>query len=72
MRTITLVIAWTIVALPLGWGVYQSVRKAMPLFNAPSKPIQESSLDSRLVSGLAKDGLRTDLNACSGNLLPVI
>ena len=72
MRTITLVIAWTIVALPLGWGVYQSVRKAMPLFSAPSKPNQESSLDSRLVSGLAKDGLRTDLNACSGNLLPVI
>ncbi len=40
MRTITLVIAWTVVALPLGWGVYQSVQKAMPLFNTQSTPIQ--------------------------------
>jgi hypothetical protein len=25
-------IAWLVVALPLGWGVYQSVVKSLPLF----------------------------------------
>ncbi len=32
---------WVLVSLPLGWGLYQSVQKAMPLFqgvNAPAKP----------------------------------
>lgn len=24
--------AWLVVALPLGWGVYQSVVKSLPLF----------------------------------------
>ncbi len=33
MKTITLVIAWTWIAVPLGWGVYQSVQKSMPLFS---------------------------------------
>jgi hypothetical protein len=31
MKHIKLVIAWTWVALPLGWGVYQSVQKSLPL-----------------------------------------
>jgi hypothetical protein len=30
--------AWLIVALPLGWGLYQSVIKSKPLFNAASAP----------------------------------
>ncbi len=27
-----IVIAWLVVVLPLGWGVYQSVVKSLPLF----------------------------------------
>ncbi len=38
MKRITLVIAWTWIAVPLGWGVYQSVQKSMPLFNGQSEP----------------------------------
>lgn len=29
-----LVLTWLLVALPLGWGVTQSVKKAMPLLQA--------------------------------------
>ena len=29
---IKLIIAWLWIAVPLGWGVYQSVMKSMPLF----------------------------------------
>lgn len=29
---LAIALAWVIVALPLGWGVYQSVVKALPLF----------------------------------------
>jgi len=28
--------AWIVVALPLGWGVYQSVVKSIPLFRSTS------------------------------------
>ena len=38
MKNISLVIAWTWIAVPLGWGVYQSVQKSMPLFNGQSEP----------------------------------
>jgi hypothetical protein len=38
MKAIALAIAWTWIAVPLGWGVYQSVQKAMPLFTAEAKP----------------------------------
>jgi hypothetical protein len=38
MKTIALVIAWMLIALPLGWGVYQSVQKSMPLFHGQSEP----------------------------------
>lgn len=39
MKAILLVIAWTWIAVPLGWGVYQSVEKSKPLFGvgAPAK-----------------------------------
>jgi hypothetical protein len=40
---ITLLIAWTWVALPLGWGVYQSVQKSLPLFQGEST--QDSTND---------------------------
>lgn len=29
---LTLIIAWVIVLIPLGWGIYQSVVKSLPLF----------------------------------------
>jgi hypothetical protein len=33
-----LLLAWLLVAVPLGWGVTQSVRKALPLFSTAAKP----------------------------------
>ncbi|HEX6951051.1 MAG TPA: hypothetical protein VF127_15735 [Nitrospira sp.] len=38
MKTIALALAWMLIAVPLGWGVYQSVQKSMPLFEGPSEP----------------------------------
>lgn len=38
MKTIVLAIAWMLIAVPLGWGVYQSVQKSMPLFYGQSEP----------------------------------
>ena len=38
MKRIALVLAWTVVAVPLGWGVYQSVQKSLPLFVEPAAP----------------------------------
>jgi len=32
MKALTLLIAWTWIAVPLGWGVYQSLQKSLPLF----------------------------------------
>lgn len=32
MKSIALVIAWVWISLPLSWGVYQSVKKSLPLF----------------------------------------
>ena len=32
MKAILLLIAWTWITVPLGWGVYQSVQKSLPLF----------------------------------------
>jgi hypothetical protein len=32
MKSPALLIAWIWIALPLGWGVYQSVQKSLPLF----------------------------------------
>jgi hypothetical protein len=39
-----LAVAWTVVAIPLAWGVYQTAAKSMPLFRvsastgAPAPP----------------------------------
>lgn len=33
-----LLIAWAWIAVPLGWGVFQSVQKSMPLFGDLSSP----------------------------------
>jgi|GEM_PF-634246 len=35
-------IAWSVVAIPLGWGVYQSVVKSLPLFQISSALSQPS------------------------------
>jgi hypothetical protein len=32
MKKLSLIIAWIWVAVPLGWGVCQSVQKSLPLF----------------------------------------
>ena len=37
MKTIALVVAWLWIAVPLGWGVYQSVQKSLPLFEEQPK-----------------------------------
>jgi hypothetical protein len=31
-------LAFLVVALPLGWGLYRSVRNSMPLFTAAAAP----------------------------------
>ena len=33
-----LLLAWLLVAIPLGWGVTKSVQKSLPLFRGESKP----------------------------------
>jgi len=33
---LSLAIAWLLVAIPLGWGVYQTVVKSLPLFRMSS------------------------------------
>jgi hypothetical protein len=32
MKTLTIIIAWTWITVPLGWGVYQSIQMSRPLF----------------------------------------
>ncbi|WP_406697433.1 hypothetical protein V5E97_01115 [Singulisphaera sp. Ch08] len=34
MTSLKVAAAWIFVAIPLGWGVYQSVVKSLPLFRA--------------------------------------
>lgn len=38
MQNIRLLIAWIWVTVPLGWGVYQSVNKSLPLFGGAGSP----------------------------------
>ena len=45
MKTIILIIAWTLIAVPLGWGVYQSVQKSMPLFHGQSQAAGKNNGD---------------------------
>ena len=33
---------WTWIAVPLGWGVFQSVQKCMPLFSGPFESAAET------------------------------
>jgi len=35
---LTIVFAWLLVTIPLGWGVFQSVVKSLPLFHVSSSP----------------------------------
>jgi hypothetical protein len=34
VSTLKLIVAWLLVILPLGWGVYKSAMKSKPLFQA--------------------------------------
>lgn len=36
MKRLRFALAWIWIALPLGWGVYQSVQKSLPLFRDPA------------------------------------
>lgn len=36
MKSLSLIIAWIWISLPLGWGVYKSVQKSVPLFQKPA------------------------------------
>jgi hypothetical protein len=36
---LALALAWIVVTIPLGWGVYQSVVKSLPLFQATPAPV---------------------------------
>lgn len=40
MQSIKLIVAFLWVGLPLGWGVYQSVKKSMPLIRGESAAVQ--------------------------------
>jgi hypothetical protein len=35
-RRLRMTFCWLLVAIPLGWGVWQSIQKSLPLF-APAK-----------------------------------
>jgi hypothetical protein len=38
MTTVKLLLAWLLVAVPLGWGVTKSVQKSLPLFRPAAQP----------------------------------
>ena len=42
MKKFLLIFAWIWIAVPLGWGVYQSVQKSMPLFDSQPDAIAYS------------------------------
>jgi hypothetical protein len=35
---VAVLLAWAIVAVPLGWGLYQSIVKSRPLFTTAAAP----------------------------------
>jgi hypothetical protein len=35
---LVIALAWLVVSIPLGWGVYQSVMNSLPLFRDSSTP----------------------------------
>jgi hypothetical protein len=56
MKTIALAIAWMLIAVPLGWGVYQSVQKSMPLFQGQSEPAVPSRQASQSCCCFGRSG----------------
>ena len=44
--TALVLLAWLFVGLPLGWGVYNTVRNSMKLFQQPSPPVHASIVKS--------------------------
>jgi hypothetical protein len=41
--TLRLVASWLLVLIPLGWGVYQSVVKSLPLFQSTPAAVRSVS-----------------------------
>jgi hypothetical protein len=35
---VIIAVMWIIVTVPLGWGVFESVKKSLPLFQAAAAP----------------------------------
>ena len=35
---LSIALAWALVTVPLGWGVYQSVVKSLPIFQVSAAP----------------------------------
>jgi hypothetical protein len=56
---LTIAIAWILVTVPLGWGVYQSVVKSLPLFRmttaapAPTRSVERADPRSHAPRGNA-------------------
>jgi hypothetical protein len=38
MKPLKLTLAWLMIGIPLAWGVFHSVKRSMPLFNAAKSP----------------------------------
>jgi hypothetical protein len=38
---LVIALAWIVVAIPLGWGVYQSVVKSLPLFRTTAPNLRQ-------------------------------
>ena len=39
LAPVLVAVYWLVVALPLGWGVFQTVQKSIPLFHVTSAPV---------------------------------
>lgn len=66
MRSLVLAVAWLWVAVPLGWGVFQSVQKSLPLFQGPAMThsASESNCPTRIESPV--DGSTAVLSSIAG------
>jgi hypothetical protein len=41
---LSVALAFLVVALPLGWGLYRSIKNSMPLFTASTAPVTPASV----------------------------
>jgi hypothetical protein len=42
--TLFVALAWIVVTIPMGWGVYQSLVKSLPLFGVSAPPTSPSPI----------------------------